>query len=219
MVRINNKWCDDESYQFHITDKTIIRNVLFGKCKEIDLLKEIVIKDDWKHFDKPEEEPPNMKFLRDMFSAYKEEIKSKRIKPPLKEKLVLNKVLDFVETLYLQDSAYLERIGGVITWFVVNGDKWKGQKKEMHLKLLMSCHDWWDKEDFRERTRWMIEQIWTCLIQKYQKTDFYYKSVEFLVDYMVEHKSDWIIIEFYDPKNWFARGRGSINNLVHGGMG
>jgi hypothetical protein len=56
-------------------------------------------------------------------------------------------------------------------------------------------------------------------IKKYKTDEFYEKSINMLVDWLLAHKAEWVNVPMYDPKNWYPASRGVINNAVHGRMG
>lgn len=217
-MRLNNKYCDTDSWAFHIEDKELIRSVLqTPDCKTSDLLKALVMKDEWLQPDPERGEPENYTFLKNLKQAYLEY--KKTIKVPIKEQLYVDKLVDWVIALFFQDSAYTERIGGTICFFYYNKDNWKDKTKQERVALLYAFRNWWDAKDERDRTRWMIDAAIRCLIKRYEKTEFWMKSLDFCIGWLLEHESEFKPIKAYEPNQWYPAGRGKVQNEIFGGMG
>lgn len=220
MGKIDNKWINDDSWQFHIANKTAIR--LFSedrKCSKLQLLSDLVIREDWKHFEKPEEEAPNTDMIRNCVDAVMAEIESGKIKVPKSMVPFIKKLMDTVSALYLQDSAYLERMGGVMTVLLANSDKWYGKSKEERKHAFEATRGWWNAQDTRERTRAMIDNLWACFMVYYTKKKWFADTVDFCMDYFAERKEEWKVIPMFNPEEWYPRKRGAIQNAVMGGKG
>jgi len=214
-MKINNKWIDETAWTFHIDDKNLIRDAIADdSCKKLKILSGLVVKPEWMKCD-GEVEPPNVQFMRDLRAAYLEWVKTQEV--PAFESAFLEKAIDFIVTLFKQDSAYFERIGGIVTFFIYNRFRWVDKSKEERLQLLKEAKMWWSMEDERERTKTWINNIWNCVIRGYENREFWTKSIDFTIDYFIENNGKWVIVEMYDPKKWFPRGRGQVNNLIHGG--
>lgn len=215
-MRLSNRYTDDQSWQFHIEDKELIRKVLQSPdCKATDLLKALITKEEWMRND-GEGEPPNYQFILKLKTAYLEY--KKTIKVPIKDKLWIDKMVDWIVALFYQDSAYVERMGGAICFFIFNRKLWEDKTKEERTQLLFSFHQWWDKNDKRDRTRWMIDSMIKCVIKRYMKQAFWMKSINFCIDYVLEHSDEFEPQPLYEPKNWYPAGRGYVQNEIFGGM-
>lgn len=215
-MRVSNRYDDHESWIYHIEDKEILRKVIQSDCKATDLFKAFIFKEEWARND-GEGEPENWQFILQLRDAYKEY--KKTIKVPIKEKLFIDKLVDYIVSLFYQDSAYLERMGGCITFFIYNRKLWEGKNKKERQAALRAFYDWWDKNDKRERTKWMISGLMNCLFIRYEKQEFWMKSVDFCIDWIIEHADEWKPQPMYEPKNWYPNGRGMVQNMVWGGQG
>jgi len=215
IARVNNKWENEESWNYHIKNKNLIREVIDSDNEEdLQKLATLTWDDKWL-INEGEGDPPNMDFIRRLHTDYMAWAEKNM---PLLEKVWLPLTAKKIVSLYRQDSAYAERIGGVIVWIQYNEALWKKCKtKKEKIEFLESARDWWNENDTRDRTRGWILHAWNKIIGWYGKKEFWERSVNFLVNWTIEHKNDWQPNQMYDPKVWFPRGRGHINNLVHGG--
>ena len=186
-----------------------------GNCKKLALLSGLTINDSWMTNENNEGDPPNMDFMRQLWKEYFEY--AQKIGIPLFERPFLEKVGKYLISLFRQDSAYFERMGGVAFFFIYNAHSWKGRGKAQRLKLIKEAHAWWNEEDKRERTRPWIDNVFTCLENGYQKREFWEKSVNFIIDWLIEHKDALQFDPSYDPKKWFGRDKGALNVKVHAG--
>ncbi len=216
-MRVNNKWTvNEESYIFHITNKNLMREALAdGDCKKLALLKDLTINKAWYTNENNEGDPPNMDLFRAAWNDYYEWAQKTGI--PLFERPILEKVGQEIISLIRQDSAYYERIGGVLFFFIYNAHNWKGKGKAKRLQLLKDARSWWDEEDKRDRTRPLIHNIWNCVINGYQKRAFWEKSINFIIDWIIDHKDEFVYDPAYDPRKWFGREKGKLNMLIHAG--
>lgn len=216
-MRITNRWNTGDGWDFHIFDKDLWRKLIgMGKTPDISTLIDLKMKPEWLQ-NHGEEDPVNWAFLNGMRTAYFEWLDNERITVPEAESKVMVKVWNFVLALYKQDSAYFERMGGVITVIVINEQKWKDTRKVSRLRLLKELRDWFHKSDQRPRTiNWLI-WIFDYMIKKYDKVEFYQKSIDFCIDYILAHRSEWVIHDWFSPKMWYPAGRGQLTNKVYGG--
>jgi len=214
MSRVNNKWVNEESWTFHITNKNLLRSIIDSEDdKELMRVKELEFDEKWLVND-GEGDPPNMDWIRAIIKAWSEEYLDGA--PIWLKKF---KLVPLIESLYRQDSAYAERIGGVVQWIIYNEKYWQMcDTKQKKVKFVEDCRDWWLEEDHRGRTRNWINKMWTRVLKWYAKKKFWYDSINFMIDYTIEHKGEWQPHPMYDPKVWFPRGRGKINDKVHGGL-
>ena len=53
-------------------------------------------------------------------------------------------------------------------------------------------------------------------IKKYKTDEFYEKSINMLIDYVVENHEQWKIVDVYNPARWYPQGRGQINGAIYG---
>lgn len=220
MVKISNRWSDDDAWQFHIENKTIIRQFSEDrKCDKLKMLSGVIIKEEWKHFDKPEEEPPNIDMIRNCIDAITTAMDNGTLKVPKLQRIFLKKLMDVVASLYLQDSAYLERLGGVMTLLLANEPKWHGKLRVERKKALEGARVWWNTNDERERTRAMIDNVWACFLLYYTKKKWFADVVDFGLDWFAERKEEWKVANLFNPAEWYPKKRGAVQNMVMGGMG
>lgn len=212
MSRVNNKWINREAWTFHITNKNLLKQIISsGKDKDLEQLTGLQIDDKWL-INEGEGDPPNMDWIRRMDEAWRKEFEGEI---PIWLSFGEKKVI----ALFRQDSAYSERIGGIINWIIFNEKYWRScQTKKDRVKFIEDIRDWWNEADRRERSREWILTMWNRLIKWYQKKPFWEKTINFLIEYTLEHKDEWQPNQIYDPKTWFPRGRGQMNDLVHGGI-
>lgn len=216
-MRVNNKWTvDEEAYIFHIQNKNLMREALAdGECKKLSILKDLIINKSWYTNENNEGDPPNMGLFRAAWEDYYKWAQKTGI-PPF-ERPILEKIGLKIISLIRQDSAYYERIGGVLFFFIYNAHSWKGKGKAKRVQLLKDAQAWWNEEDKRDRTRPIINNIWNCIIKGYQKREFWEKSINFIIDWIIDHKDEFVYDPAYDPRKWFGREKGKLNMLIHAG--
>lgn len=219
MARVNNKWEDEQSWKFHIDYKKIMRGIIESD-DDADLLKleQIEFSDDLLSPSNPGEgDPPNMAFMRRMWAesfAY-----AQQIGIPILLRPVFERGGKWVLALYRQDSAYCERIGGIIQYVNYNEKAWKKCKnKKQRVAFLKDVRDWWNENDTRDRTRGWIMKMFNKLIKWYEKDEFWERLINFIINWCVAHQNEFEPHQMYDPKMWFPRGRGGINVMIHGGV-
>ncbi len=247
MARIPNRWYDGsegDGYVFHIKDKDLIRTVIadpqpISIRQKLALLNDIVIRKAWMEKTQPGEvDPDNYGLLVRLKEDYLKWLADNKIKVPTFIGVNFEDKLDWILTLFRQDSAYFERMGGIITFMLINSEPryqcvkegildsemqvtrnvWTNNKKD-RLEGLQMTRKWWSDWDLRDRTKVMIGTIFDYLIYEYQHVEFFTRSIDFMIDWMLEHKKEWKVVTMYDPRQWYARGKGQINYLVHGRMG
>ncbi len=217
-IKINNKWVTPTDWLYHIENKNVIREPATKETCEFEdlaVLEKLQVDDKWLVND-GEGDPPNMDFIRRLWADYWEAAQRKGI--PLLERPFIEKWGKKIVSLFRQDSAYSERMGGLIIWFIYNAARWKGKGKKQRLQVLRDAHDWWDVEDYRERTKVWIEWYWKITLKGYEKREFWEWSINFIIDWIVQHKDEFGNQPMYDPKVWFPRGRGQANTIIHGGI-
>jgi len=220
MVKIPNRWFDGatgDGWNFHGKDKTLIRDffALEGKPSAFKVLKMLTLKKEWLK-DDGEGNPENFLLLMKLKDDYFAEVKSRKIRVPMLENMVLEKAWDFLLTLYRQDSAYFERIGGVITYIITNEKLWT-KDVEARRAFIRGIKAWWKVNDMRPRARDIIEYIFDYIIRKYETEPFYTRSIDFVIDWIIAHKAEWVMHQFYSPDWWYPKGKGQVNWMIHGG--
>jgi len=219
-MKISNRWFEGngDAWTFHIENKNVWRRLIDMATPDLESLLALKFKRDWLN-DDGEGHPPNFELLSRMKDAYFEWIEEEKIVIPEMESKVIDKVWNFGLGIYRQDSAYFERIGGILSVLIYNEEAWVGKDKHSRVKLLEKMRKWFKENDKRKRTiNWML-WFFDYFIKKYKTDEFYEKSINMLVDWLLAHKAEWVNVPMYDPKNWYPASRGVINNAVHGRMG
>lgn len=213
-MKISNRWFEsDDAWDFHIANKNIWRRIIDGAS--IETLIDLKLKREWLT-DEGEGHPPNYLLIEKAVSDYFAFLESEKIKVPEPENRLIDKVAGFVKGIYRQDSAYFERIGGVITVLIVAEPQWVGKTRTERLKVLEKTEKWFVENDKRKRTINWMKFFFDYAIKKYKTNEFYEKSINFFVDWFIANKNEWVIVGVYDPKMWYPAGRGQINAKIHG---
>jgi len=216
-MKISNRWYEGngDAWTFHIENKNVWRRLIDMAKPDLESLIALKFKRDWLN-DDGEGHPPNFEFLLKAKDAYFQWIEDEKIVIPDVESKVIDKVWNSGLGIYRQDSAYFERMGGVISVLIFNEAAWVGKGKLDRVKLLEKTRGWFKENDKRKRTiNWML-WFFDYFIKKYKTNEFYEKSINFLVDYLIEHKAEWTLVPSYTPTTWYPAGRGNLNYLVHG---
>lgn len=215
-MKLSNRWQDPDSWNFHIEDKNILRRVIDGA--PLDIIEGLVLKREWMSCD-GETIPPNYDFFIAMHDAYDAQVESGAIVVPEVESKIDTKVWNFAITLYKQDNAYTERLGGLVTAIVLSKVGWVDKSEQERIVFLEGLRKWFKTHDKRKRTINWIMWVFDYFIRKYKSDDYYKTTITFLIDYIIAHESDWQIVDGFSPKNWYPASRGRINDMVHAGMG
>lgn len=162
----------------------------------------------------PDDQVLNYAFFKMMRDEYNK-VKPK-YKPSFFEKRFDNKVWDIVQSLYANDSAYFQRIGGCMTVLVRNSDVFV-KLDDDYTDVLEDLKTWWNTEDMRERTRPWIAWVFDELIKRYSEKTFVYHMVNHLLVWIRLNAKNWQFHEQFDPENWFGRKSGSMTNALYGG--
>ena len=150
-LRIGWLWASPDQWMLHRTTK----DGLWAKLNKdedfsiLDLVQLLHIKDDWIEMRPEDKIPVNYPLL---LFTWKEYLKSyRKLKPSLMWRLGIKKIGIFILTLYKEDSAYCERLGGVIQYIIDHKEDWPKGNKELRLLALQDTRDWWYEEDWRTR--------------------------------------------------------------------
>ena len=218
-MKISNRWFEGngDAWTFHIENKNVWRRLIDMATPDLESLLALKFKRDWLN-DDGEGHPPNFELLSRMKDAYFEWIEDEKIVIPEMESKVIDKVWNFGLGIYRQESAYFEGNGGVVSAMIYNEEGWVGEEKNSPLEHLEKMRKWFKENDKRKRTiNWMLWSF-DYFIKKYKTDEFYEKSINMLVDWLLAHKVEWVNVPMYDPKAWYPNGRGQINYKVHGGQ-
>jgi hypothetical protein len=221
-MKISNRWFEGngDAWTFHIENKNIWRRLIDMSKPDLGMLLDLKFKREWLT-DEGEGNPPNMELLLKCKDDYFQWLEDEKIAVPEMENKVLDKAWNFGLSLYRQDSAYFERIGGVISVLCIgpNAEKWVGKTRTERIQRLGKVRTWFKENDKRKRTiNWMM-WFFDYFIKKYKTDEFYEHSINFLIDWFIAHNGEWAIVPVYNPALWYPAGRGSLNYLVHGREG
>jgi len=212
-------WNTPDRWAFHVTSKRVIWNMLEQNNGELDfklLYKLLEVKESWLDIKPEYKVAPNyplIKFIRDRYMD-----NYRKMKPPLKYRLGINKVGILLCTLYKEDTAYIGRIGGSIQYILDNHEDWIAAKtKEDRLLLLEDLYNWWKENDWRKRTYQLIDRIFKWVLKHYDEEPFIEASVNFVIYLLIANKDKWNRCDgkIFEPENWYPRGSGTINYIVH----
>lgn len=216
-LRLGWLWANKDQWMFHRTTKDGLWSALNtdGDFKVTDLIGLLQVKEEWTEIRPEDKIPVNYPLL---LFAWKEYLKRYRqLKPPLIWRLGIKKVGIFVLTLYKEDSAYCERIGGMIQYIIENKDDWPRGDKATRLLALNDLRDWWYEEDWRARGKNNLLRLANKVIDLYEHDDFIRRTVDYFIDVMIANESKWITADgFFQPERWYPRGKGQVNYLCHG---
>ena len=162
-------------------------------------------------------------FLNAMFNNWKQmngkfETGYDRNKIDRSRKIVEKGFLIFI-AVYRNDSAYFERLGGMISFLASNKDRVSKVKNldQEHAAILENLHQWWKVNDKRLRTKLWINNAFKLLIKKY-KTDMYYRRcINMCLIFIANNTDKWQDDNTFHPDNWFPKKRGKFCNAMFGG--
>lgn len=132
-------------------------------------------------------------------------------------KIVEKGFLIFI-AVYRNDSAYFERLGGMISFLASNKERLLKIKNldQEHAIILENLHQWWKDNDTRIRTKLWINNAFKLLIKKY-KTDMYYRRcINMCLIFIVNNADRWQDDNTFHPDNWFPKKRGKFCNAMFG---
>jgi len=134
-----------------------------------------------------------------------------------KEKKFAIRSAQVIMTLYRNDTAYFERIGGTVAYIVNNKDKFlKIQNFDAeNSKLLESIFNWWRINDHRLRSRFVITRLFKFTIKRYKTNMFYRRSINMALLFTAKNADKWTDNDEYNPANWFPRKRGKFANALY----
>jgi len=216
-MKIGGLWNDDVSWNFHITAKNKFRQVIAEdpEChgSSLKLLREIVF-DPRLIYEDSDTLVLNEMFLRKLREDYLAAYMS--YEPGLIEKQITENMVNFVLALYRNDTAYFERIGGVISFIAKNHERFNDINGDYYNELIR-IRDWWDANDYRERTRPWIRWVFNLVINKYKRNKFYRKSVNHALYWIHLNAALWKHNPNYHPDYWFGKKKGRQVMELYGG--
>jgi len=214
MYTVGNRWENEEGWTFHSVLKRRIIPFLLGSSDKI-VINNDEVKPDWyfgptiQDYKAGATDPANVDFLKNMIEHFALEVKEKRIKLPIKWKL-WRPLANMLLSIYVQDSAWYERWGGLISFFVMQCDKLD------NFALLREGRAWYLKYEGREYGQDYVLGAFDMAIREYPKGKFYTQCVDFFMNYLREHQKEWGISKRYNPGSWYGYGRGQFDYLLNG---
>ena len=191
MSRLGNKFDTPTTWNFHNVSKGVLKRFLDSQTKDIEILSDLTVEQDWLEPEPSpkgmEKEPYNVDIIKLGIAEYRKQIKLGNIKVPLKYLPFYNKVIDECLALYIQDSAYYERLGGMVTFLIKNQARWKGKDKATRDKLLVDLYNWWRQNDIRDYSKGWIDSGFVYMVKGYRDEPFFEQSINFLGDYLIRH--------------------------------
>jgi len=215
--RVGWMWFTEDQWLFNRTTKDAMWKVLESdKFKLYDLMKVIRVKDDWLDLDRDTPIPVNYDLLLFIWNNYMRI--HKNFKPPVFYRPFIKSIGIFVLVLYREDTAYIERFGGMIDHILYDRyDMWAKRDKKSRIEAMCELRDWWYKEDWRLRGKDKLLRLFNMIIDKYDKEPFVRMSIDYIIDMLLANKSRWNRADgLFRPETWFPRGKGQINYIVHG---
>jgi len=169
----------------------------------------------------------NEPFIRAMIDNYNTEWM--KYKPGKLERKYKDFVINFVFALYRNDSEYTSKIGGIMSWLIMNREEFSNPNGN-HLKVIEQVYDFWangslDAEgnviqpgDNRIRTKPWIDWGFRYVINRYKRGQkFYMYSVNFFLRYIYVNADKWVIIPAFFPENWYGNNKGYQTIELYGG--
>ena len=223
----DGRWNTDESFLFHITTKNDIREILDNDVDKsgalIDGLADLPVNERWAMceagdggFVKGED------FLQGMFQNFKGNA-TKYIDitdPALRDRKIAGviKAANMAIAVYRNDSAYFERLGGMMTFLVNNVDKLKKIKNvdQEYSIIIEGLHRWWKVNDKRLRSKLWIDGAFRIAIHKYKTDMFYRRTINMCFIFIANNAEHWKDDEVFNPENWFPKRRGKFCNAMFG---
>ena len=138
-------------------------------------------------------------------------------KPSFLEKRFDNKVWDIFMSLYNNDSAYFQRIGGCMSVLCANRDAYNLVTDD-YTDVLDDLKIWWDTNDYRDRTRGWIAWVFDQIIERYKEHGYTYYIVNHMLMWIKLNGQNWQFHEQFDPENWFGKNVGVVTNALYGGQ-
>lgn len=217
MPRLSSgRWNTKEGWNFHILNKDVMRAIIAGD--PIDRLSEVDIPTDLVKLDSSDTvlNYPFFAAMRDEYEKVKKRAKG-QYKPSFLEKRFDSKVWDIFMSLYNNDSAYFQRIGGCMSVLCANRDVYNLVTDD-YTDVLEDLKTWWDTEDCRDRTRGWIAWVFDQIIERYKEKGYTYFIINHMLMWIKLNGQNWQCHEQFDPENWFGKSVGVVTNALYGGQ-
>lgn len=163
------------------------------------------------------QDPPNYQFMYRLSKEYLEFTKT--IEIPDKEEIILENLVKYIASLAKRDPAYISRLNGIMFQIIKDGDRGQVHSTD-NARELNFIAAWWNTLDGRERCHREFEFVCKFLIDRYANEPFYTKSIDWILNWITSHKTEFIYTDDMNPKTWYGNcGVGLIDNLCMGGQG
>lgn len=212
-MAIGAGWHTEEGWKFHMESKNTIRRWI-ENTSNLDILRGLFVDEKWIIPNKGDKVPMNYPMLLELWATYKKTYPT--FGPSLTERLIVPRIAVFVLTCFREDTAYIERIGGVITCMLDDMNVEEFKDKEKRYDALVALRDWWYRNDQRPRAKEWVGAMWEELLKLYQTSPFVKQSLDFIIDWLIENKARWEPQERYNPNKWYPYGVGQVNFVIHG---
>jgi len=230
-MRIAGTWETPEAFAFHILFKRKLRDIIESDPDAEGVnLSWLNDADFDRRLAKHEKGDPiliNEEFIMKIAENYRTELKN--LRPDKNIDPHLDKLIDFFVAVTLNDTAYYERVSGIVTYIVKNYEKFldKSGNANVHgdyYDQLQNIRDWWFYNDKRSRTDIWINWGFRYLLYKYKKEkklperkQFYRTSINICILFIILNRKNWKIVSVADPNNWFGKYKGSQITALYGG--
>ena len=230
-MRISGTWETPEAFVFHILFKRKLRDIIESDpdaiganllwLNDADFDRRLAI------HEKGDKVIINEEFILKIAENYRAELKNLRPDEDLNPNL--DKLIDFFVALSLNDTAYYERIGGIVTYIVSNATQFADKNGALsvhadYTKQIQNIWDWWKFNDKRDRTKPWINWGFRFIMHKYksekklpQRKQFWRTSINICLIFIVANHKNWKVHEAYNPNNWFGKYKGSQIMALYGG--
>lgn len=212
-MAIGPGWHTEEGWKFHVDTKSTLRKWV-DDTSNFNILRALTVDEKWIYPKQEDLIPANYTLLLRIFQEYNKIYTT--FKPSLVERLIAPKFGITVLTLYKEDSAYLERIGGVITCMLDERNYKEFDNEETRYNALVGLHEWWKRNDKRPRSLKWVGAIWEEFLSQYQTNEFVKTSADFIIDSLLDNRDNWEYMERFNPNMWYPYGSGPVNFIIHG---
>lgn len=215
-LRLGWLWASPDQWMLHRTTKDGLWGLLnTDEFHVTDIFKLLIVKEEWIEIRDTDKVPMNYPLLLFAWGHYLKIYR--KMNPSLVWRLGVKKLGIFILTLYKEDSAYVERIGGAIEYIIDHKEDWPRGNKQVRLMALQDLRDWWFEEDWRTRGKDKLLRLFNKVIDLYDNDEFVRKSIDYFVDTMIVNAEKWDRANgFFRPEKWYPRGKGQVNYIVHG---
>jgi len=225
----DGKWVEKEAFLFHITTKDKIRGIIEGDVDKtgglLDELSELPVNEKWAICEPGDGgyvkgEDFLMAMLnnwRGMSAKYLTGVYNDKAKDEKAIKNVENAALMAI-AVYRNDSAYFERLGGMVSFLVSNVDKLRKVKTvdQEHSAILEGLYRWWKVNDKRLRSKVWIDGAFRIAIKRYKTDMFVRRTINMCLIFIANNADHWKDDETFNPNNWFPKKRGKFCNAMFG---